>query len=96
MLADYKLSRTLFKILQPSYKGKQSGSGFQSNSSTFIKVRTVIILHGEFDESSLNSVTCDCSKLKLLTATRGVHHFPYMFFSLVHIFLAFSHKFCFT
>lgn len=62
MLAGCKLSRILFAVLQPSDKWKQSSSGFQSNSSTFIKLRTVVIVvHGEFDESSSNSVTSEKS-----------------------------------
>lgn len=74
MLPDCKLSRILLNVLQPSDRGKQSSSGFQSNSPTFIKGRTSV-LHGEFAELSSNSVTCDCSKLKLMTANKVLHHF---------------------
>lgn len=72
MLADCKLSRILFVVLQPSDKWKLSSSGFQSNSSTFIKVRTVaVVVHGEFDESSSNSVTAEKSSQQ---AHRVMHH----------------------
>lgn len=103
MLADCKLNRILFtgSVLQAGDKGKQSRPGFQSNTAIFLKMRTAVIVpvvHLEFDESSSNPVTYDCSKLKLMTANGVVQPFfahLCIFFVLVHRCLAFRHKFCF-